>query len=265
MKTTKRLLSFLLAALMLLPLGCAAFAVGITPEQVLQKMYVGENMAATVEDQAVNGAFRLAEMLVCAASARANTQEDADALDGILAELTDSWNSGGDSEELIAGASAQIFNVLVTIAVQELPGGGQDAVLQKIRQHYAEESALVTSPRARTVVALNQSVQILTVLAERVSSTPDQVKQVEADFARFVEDDKAAGNLHEQLANGARWLFIMEGRYVTLRDGAFAERAESLTDQVAYNGDNAVTPRRKLAAWLYGCVHMSNLLYDELA
>lgn len=265
MKTTKRLLSFFLAALMLLPLGCAAFAVGLTPEQVLQNMYVEENMAATVEDQAVNGAFRLAEMLVCAASVRAKTQEETDALDGILAALTESQNSGGDAEALIAEAAAQIFNVLVMLAEQELLEGGQDAVLQKIRQHYAEESAIVTSPRARTVVALNQSVQILAVLAEGVSSTPEQVKQIEADFARFVEDDKAAENMHEQIANGARWLFRMESSYTRLRDGSFAEKVENLADQVAYNSENAVTPRRKLTAWLYGSVHMSNLLYDEIA
>ena len=90
----KKGISILLAAVLLLSLGVTGWAEedGITAAKVYQWLEEGDEASETVEDQAANGALRLAEMMVVLDSFCIETEEDADHLNSILDKLSEVLN-----------------------------------------------------------------------------------------------------------------------------------------------------------------------------
>ena len=86
----KKVLSILLAMLMLTSLGISGYADDdLTTQLVLDRLTEGDEAAQTPSDQAANGALRLAEMVVALDNLSIETQDEADHLNRILDKLAE--------------------------------------------------------------------------------------------------------------------------------------------------------------------------------
>ena len=118
----KRLLSILLAAVMILSLGSAAFAEeadqGLTQEKVLEWLDEGEDAAESVQGQLANGALRLAEMVVAVNNKLMASEEDVDRAEAVLDALAEVSNSDPGEETILAAGTIKAFEALLLLANQ---------------------------------------------------------------------------------------------------------------------------------------------------
>ena len=264
----KKLISVLLAVLMLASLGTAAFAEedrGITADMVLEWLDQGEEEAETVMGQAGNGALRLAEMVVALTNLDLASQEELDRAEAVLSALAEVDSPDTLDEVKLAAGTIKGFEALLLFANQVDREGKYDAYLDQIIDSYKDQEAAMDSGKGQAVNALYQSVRTVALIAEQHCPNQDAIDQIEAGLTEFAKGEDQTVTVDDQLANGAYWLCKMLSALAQLRDpdGSFTDQVkEQIADnqELADAQDNAL---QDAVIWLYGCVKMTGLLCNE--
>lgn len=266
----KRLLSVLLAVMMLLSLGSVAFAEeadqGITQEKVLQWLDEGEDAAESVQGQLANGALRLAEMVVAVNSKLVASEEENDRAEAVLDALAEVSDSDAGEETILAAGTIKALEALLLLANQMDREDKYEAYIEQIVDTFSAQNEQMTSGKGQAVNALYQSVRVMALLTEEHCTSEEMIQQVEAGLTQFAEDEEATVTADDQLANGARWLCKMTAALAKLlsQDSAAVSSIEEMmkdNETLDAQQDNA---GQQAVIWLYGSVHMMGKLADAL-
>lgn len=267
----KKTISMLLAILMLVSLCTCAYATDtedgtLTTDVVMDLLYEGDNVAETAEEQAVNGIYRLAEMLGIAAAARA-TEEEYEYVNMYLDRIYE----GAEEEDMgnpqmLALGAIQVFNLLELIAEQEDPDMEYQDNRDSLRAAFSEGDDDAENAKQQTVNALYHATYMAALILEEICPTEDMVAGVAEELEAFSQDDDACEDVNDQIVNGAYWLQRMLTGMVTLTapDDDLAEAALELSEKNTQSANEEPDREKELVIWLYSGVQMAGEFAEEL-
>ena len=262
----KKIISVTLSIMMLISLCGSAFAeitsvAGFTAEDVLTWLKENDDAVDSANLQVVNGAHRLAEMLVLLASPNAN-EEQAARLNEYLDALS---NARQDTEHVTAEQSMavgciEIVQTLKVLAEQIDANGDHAANLNSIIDEFAAGDEAAQNAEGQTVNALYSAVKLTALITGEISTSQEQLAQIEAGMSEFAAGDEAATNVREQMANGAKWLSKMLGAFVKLQDASKVEAIENLASNTEDLVAQSDSPLQLVTDYLYNGVHTIAIL-----
>ena len=224
----RKIVSFLMAMLMILSLGITGYAeeeIELTTDLILERLIEGDEASETVGEQAANGAIRLAEMVTALDNLSIETQGEADHLNKIL-------------------------DMLARVDVPE------ESVERKL-----------AAGAAQAVNGLYHSVIVTSVIARGFCKNQGMVKQINAELEAFSKADKSGTSSDlDQLRLGAETLFRMLTAISSILDssGSYSNEVHELSENTYTADEENDEPTYKLANWLYGCVYMTEMIAREI-
>lgn len=263
----KKGICILLAVVLLLSLGVTGCAEedGITAEKVYLWLEQGDEASETVEDQAANGALRLAEMMVVLNSNYIETEEEVDRLNSILDDLTEVDVPDESSQNKLAIGLIKTFEGLLIFEQQiDREGTFEDTMYQIVESYNAGDEKMQNS-REQAVNALYHSVYMASLIVQELCTDQKAIGQIQAEMAAFSEGDNAASNASEQLVNGGETLFRLLTAIASLHapDNSFTEDISKISEDKYADNETESDSTFLLANWLYGCVAMTGVLVEE--
>ena len=215
----KKLISILLALLMLASLATTAFAeenVAFNQALVIKWLDEGDDDAVDVDGQLANGALRLAEMVVAVNNWLVASQEEVDRAEAVLSALTEVDTPDVLDETKLAAGTMKALEALLLLANQVDREDKYEAYIEKIVEDFTAQNESMTTGKGQAVNALYQSVKVMALLIEENCTSEEMVQQVEAGLTQFGEDEEATTTVDEQLCNGAYWLCKMTAAFAKM-------------------------------------------------
>ena len=260
----KKLISILLTVIMLVSFCGAAMAESadddsFTPNDVLQWLHDTDQKVEDVDGQLVNGAIRLAQILVCVDNANAN-EEQSKALDDILERLsaTNADDNLGMDQRFATGA-IQVVAALEILARQSDSEGKNAQIADNLKEEFLKNDEAVTTPSEQAVNALYSAVKFAALAAEENCTSQDMVDQIEEGLTQVGQEDAAASTVGEKLAVGSKWLFKMLGAFTKLQGEDKIQSIENVTNNTEAGVEGAGS-LQATATWLYSCVYACGVL-----
>ena len=266
----KKAISFILAVLMLASLGMTGYAEEesvITPELILERLAEGDEASQTAEEQAANGALRLAEMVVALDSLGAETQDEADHLNRILDMLNRMDVPEESFEHKLAAGTVKTFEALVIFQQQIDRDEAYADEAQKIFDSFLKNDEKAEGARQQAVNGLYHSVLVTSVIARSLCRNQDMIRQIDAEVKAFDDADKLGTSSDvDQLLLGSETLLRMLTAVASILDtrGSFSASVREISENTYSVDTEAEGPSYALANWLYGCVHMTSLIAEEM-
>ncbi len=266
----KKIICFLLTILILASPGITAYAdeeSDLTPDLIIERLLEGDEASETAEDQAANGALRLAEMVVALDNIGIETQGEADHLNKILDMLFEVDVPEESFERKLAAGTMKTFEALMIFQQQIDPDGQFEDNLQQVLDSFLANDEKVGGAKQQAVNGLYHSVLTTSLIVRGLSRTQAAAKQIDAELEAFGKADKdSTGSDLEQLLLGSETLFRMLTAVVSVLDsgGGFSDAIRELSENTyAADAENDDAIYR-LANWLYGCVYMTDLIAQEI-
>lgn len=264
----KKVLSILLAMLMLTSLGISGYADDdLTTQLVLDRLTEGDEAAQTPSDQAANGALRLAEMVVALDNLSIETQDEADHLNRILDKLAEIDVPEESLDHKLSMGAMKTFEALVIFQQQADSKGQYEAQLQEIFDSFLANDEKAADAKQQAVNGLYHSVLAAALIARGFCRNEGMIKQIEAELNDFNEADKSGTESDvDQLLLGSETLFRMLTATVSVLDagGSFSDEMQTLSENTYSADSEDKDPTYRLANWLYGCVYMTELIAREI-
>ncbi len=264
----KKVLSILLAMLMLTSLGISGYADDdLTTQLVLDRLTEGDEAAQTPSDQAANGALRLAEMVVALDNLSIETQDEADHLNRILDKLAEIDVPEESLDHKLSMGAMKTFEALVIFQQQADSNGQYEAQLQEIFDSFLANDEKAADAKQQAVNGLYHSVLAAALIARGFCRNEGMIKQIEAELNAFNEADKSdAESDVDQLLLGSETLFRMLTATASVLDagGSFSDEMQTLSENTYSADSEDKDPTYRLANWLYGCVYMTELIAGEI-
>jgi hypothetical protein len=265
----KRTISMLLAVVMLLSLGTAAWAEedGITAEKVYQWLEEGDEASETTEDQAANGALRLAEMTVVLDSLSAETDHDVEHLNNILDKLAEVDVPGESYQRKLAIGLIKTFEGLVIFEQQQIDREGKyESSVDQIFDSFSAGDEKTQNATEQAVNALYHSVYMASLIAQQLCPNQKAIAQIQEEMTAFAEGESAAAGVSEQLVNGGETLFRLLTAIASMNapDDSFSEDIHRISENNYAAAEEESDKMFLLANWLYGSVHMTGLIVEEM-
>ena len=261
----KRIISLLLVSVLLFSLGVIGYAETLTADLVLERLDATETECETPEDRVVNGAMRLAEMIVTLDSMSIETQEEADQLNNILDNL-EAINVPEESFAHKRGvALTRVLDGLVIFQEQFDREGRYTDQLNMILESFdtCDDKAETASEQAMN--ALYHCVRLASLIAQEQCSTQNMVNQVKNETAAFQAGDEAAADLSAKFVNGGEALLRMLTAIASLRDdGSYTENIQTISEDTYAAVEADDDPLYQQANWLYGCTKMTAVVVWQL-
>ena len=157
----KKLISILLALLMLASLATTAFAeenVAFNQALVIKWLDEGDDDAVDVDGQLANGALRLAEMVVAVNNWLVASQEEVDRAEAVLSALTEVDTPDVLDETKLAAGTMKALEALLLLANQVDREDKYEAYIEKIVEDFTAQNESMTTGKGQAVNALYQSV-----------------------------------------------------------------------------------------------------------
>ncbi len=263
----KKGISILLAVVMLLSLGAAGWADedGITVETVYQLLEEGDETSETAEDQAANGALRLAEMLVVLNSLGIQTDGEAAHLNNILDKLSEVDIPDESVQRRLGIGLIKTFEGLM-IFEQQLDGDDiHEDTADQIFDSFTAGDEKAANATEQAVNSLYHSVVMASLIAQELCPDKQALSQIQAEMTAFAEGDEAAADVSEQLANGGETLFRLLTAIASVLspDDSFAEDIREISENNYAFAETETDATMLLANWLYGSVAMTGLIVEE--
>ena len=266
----KKAISLFLVMLMLASLGMTGYAeeeTVITPELILERLNEGDEASETAEDLAANGALRLAEMVVALDNIGIETQDEADHLDRIIDYLLRVDVPEESFDRKLAAGAMKTFEALVIFQQLVDPDEVYAEDMQRLFDSFLANDEKADEARQQAVNGLYHSVIATSVIARGFCRNQGMIKQIEAELQAFDDTDKqAASSAEDQLLLGSETLFRMLTALASILDtnGSFSDTVREISEN-SYSADTEeYGPSFALANWLYGCVHMTRLIAEEM-
>ena len=261
----KKLISILLTVMMLVPFCGAAMAEnnsegdGFTPKDVLQWLDDSDKEAQDADGQLINGAMRLAEMLVCVDSVNANEEQN-EALQSILGRLAIAKSDESlGQDQMFATGTIEVVEALELLA-RQVDGEGKNAqIADNLKDEFLKGNDAAPTPSDQAVNALYSAVKFAALAAEECCPSQDMVDQIEEGLTPVSQDDAAASTVGEKLVVGSRWLFKMLGAFTKLQGEDKVQSIENLTNNTEA-GVADYGPLQAAATWLYSSVYACGVL-----
>ena len=264
----KKVLSILLAMLMLTSLGISGYADDdLTAQLVLDRLTEGDEAAQTPSDQAANGALRLAEMVVALDNLSIETQDEADHLNRILDKLAEIDVPEESLDHKLSMGAMKTFEALVIFQQQADSNGQYEGQLQEIFDSFLANDEKAADAKQQAVNGLYHSVLAAALIARGFCRNEGMIKQIEAELNAFNEADKSdAESDVDQLLLGSETLFRMLTATASVFDagGSFSDEMQTLSENTYSADSEDKDPTYRLANWLYGCVYMTELIAREI-
>ena len=264
----KKVLSILLAMLMLTSLGISGYADDdLTTQLVLDRLTEGDEAAQTPSDQAANGALRLAEMVVALDNLSIETQDEADHLNKILDKLAEIDVPEESLDHKLSMGAMKTFEALVIFQQQADSTGKYEKELQQIFDSFVANDEKAADAKQQAVNGLYHSVLAAALIARGFCRNEGMIKQIEAELNAFNEADKSGTESDvDQLLLGSETLFRMLTATVSVLDagGSFSDEMQTLSENTYSADSEDKDPTYRLANWLYGCVYMTELIAGEI-
>ena len=264
----KKVLSILLAMLMLTSLGISGYADDdLTTQLVLDRLTEGDEAAQTPSDQAANGALRLAEMVVALDNLSIETQDEADHLNRILDKLAEIDVPEESLDHKLSMGAMKTFEALVIFQQQADSNGQYEGQLQEIFDSFLANDEKAADAKQQAVNGLYHSVLAAALIARGFCRNEGMIKQIEAELNAFNEADKSdAESDVDQLLLGSETLFRMLTATASVLDagGSFSDEMQTLSENTYSADSEDKDPTYRLANWLYGCVYMTELIAREI-
>ena len=263
----KKGISILLTVVLLFSLNASGWAEegGITAAKVYQWLEEGDEASETVEDQAANGALRLAEMMVVLNSLYIETEEDADHLNSILDNLSEVDIPDENYQNKLAMGLAKVFEGLLIFEQQIDTEGKYEDELYKLFESFSAGDEKMQNSKEQAVNALYHSVYLTALILQELCPDQQMLGQLQEELRAFSEGDEAASNASEQLVNGGETLFrlLTAIAFVSAPDDSFTEDISEISENKYSDAETESDETFLLASWLYGCVAMTGVLTEE--
>ena len=260
----KKVLSILLAMLMLTSLGISGYADDdLTTQLVLDRLTEGDEAAQTPSDQAANGALRLAEMVVALDNFSIETQDEADHLNRILDKLAEIDVPEESLDHKLSMGAMKTFEALVIFQQQADSNGQYEGQLQEIFDSFLANDEKAADAKQQAVNGLYHSVLAAALIARGFCQDQGMAKQIEAELNAFNEADKSDTETDvDQLLLGSETLFRMLTATASVLDagGSYSDEMQDLSENTYSADSEDKDPTYRLANWLYGCVYMTELI-----
>ena len=262
----KKVLSILLAMLMLTSLGISGYAEAdddLTTQLVLDRLTEGDEAAETPSDQAANGALRLAEMVVALDNLSIETQGEADHLNKILDMLAEIDVPEESLNHKLSMGAMKTFEALVIFQQQADSTGKYEKELQQIFDSFVANDEKAADAKQQAVNGLYHSVLTAALIARGFCQDQGMAKQIEAELNAFNEADKSDTETDvDQLLLGSETLFRMLTATASVLDagGSYSDEMQDLSENTYSADSEDKDPTYRLANWLYGCVYMTELI-----
>ena len=260
----KKVLSILLAMLMLTSLGISGYADDdLTTQLVLDRLTEGDEAAQTPSDQAANGALRLAEMVVALDNLSIETQDEADHLNRILDKLAEIDVPEESLDHKLSMGAMKTFEALVIFQQQADSNGQYEGQLQEIFDSFLANDEKAADAKQQAVNGLYHSVLAAALIARGFCRNEGMIKQIEAELNDFNEADKSGTESDvDQLLLGSETLFRMLTATASVLDagGSYSDEMRDLSENTYSADSEDKDPTYRLANWLYGCVYMTELI-----
>jgi hypothetical protein len=262
----KKVLSILLAMLMLTSLGISGYAEAdndLTTQLVLDRLTEGDEAAETPSDQAANGALRLAEMVVALDNLSIETQGEADHLNKILDMLAEIDVPEESLNHKLSMGAMKTFEALVIFQQQADSTGKYEKELQQIFDSFVANDEKAADAKQQAVNGLYHSVLAAALIARGFCQDQGMAKQIEAELNAFNEADKSDTETDvDQLLLGSETLFRMLTATASVLDagGSYSDEMRDLSENTYSADSEDKDPTYRLANWLYGCVYMTELI-----
>ena len=164
----KKAISLFLVMLMLASLGMTGYAeekTVITPELILERLNEGDEASETAEDQAANGALRLAEMVVALDNIGIETQDEADHLNRIIDYLLRVDVPEESFDRKLAAGAMKTFEALVIFQQLVDPDEVYAEDMQRLFDSFLANDEKAGEARQQAVNGLYHSVIATSVIA----------------------------------------------------------------------------------------------------
>jgi len=266
----KRIVCFLMAVLMLSVCGITGYAAEedtLTTDLIFQRLAEGDEASETAEDQAANGALRLAEMVVALDNIGIETQDEADHLNRILDALAEVDVPEESIEHKIALGLMKTFEALIIFQQQVDPKGVYEEELEQIYNSFLANDDKAEDATQQAVNGLYHSVFVASVIARGFCRDKTMISQIEKEMEAFGEADKTeTASDTDQLVLGSETLLRMLTAVGSVLDseGKYAAELRELSENVYAADDEEAGPMFRLANWLYGCVAMTGMIAEEI-
>lgn len=266
----KKHISLLLVLLMFVSHGTSAFAektgeLVFTPDVVMDRLEEGDDIARTAEEQAVNGVYRLVEMLGTAAAIRA-TEEECEIINAYLERIYEGNEQNLSNQQKLAIGAMQAFNILELLAEQEDPRMKYQSNRDEIREYFNDGDDDARNAKEQTLNALYSAVPMAALILEEICPTEEMIADIDQEMNAFSDDNNICVDLNDQIVNGAYWLQRMLTDLVTLQAGSddFADAVLEINAENTRNANSQPDQEKELVVWLYSCVQMTGLFAEEL-
>ena len=252
----KKAISFLLAGALTASAVITSFGATLgeyTPEDVLSNLEAGEELAADVDEQALNGTARLVEMVagICSVGA------DEDQLGNLTANVADLGETLDDesleTDVKLGFAACEALNVFETLAREIDASGAHSEDLDEIRNAFQTEADAIDTGDEQYVNALHYTAFMAAYCAMSSCSTQEEAEQIAAGIEEFNTDwGNAEGDDRKQVAS--RWLYKMIGALVKLQTPDNADAIDAITEETEALAAEAQGPKQASVNWLYSAV-----------
>ena len=266
----KKIISSLLAMLMILSLGITGYAeeeIELTTDLVLERLIEGDEASETVGEQAANGAIRLAEMVTALDNLSIETQGEADHLNKILDMLARVDVPEESIDRKLAAGAMKTFEAFVIFQQQVDPEGEYADEVQQVFDSFLANDEKVEEAKGQAVNGLYHSVIVTSVIARGFCKNQGMVKQINAELEAFNRANKSGTSSDlDQLRLGAETLFRMLTAISSILDssGSYSDEVHKLSENTYTADEENDEPTYKLANWLYGCVYMTEMIAREI-
>ncbi|MBR2256393.1 MAG: hypothetical protein IJ899_03430 [Blautia sp.] len=262
----KKLISAALVLIMLMSGYSGVFAEsvgGFTPEEVFQWLDESDENVSTAKMQAVNGAHRLAEILVCLASPNADEEMTQEMLDwlGYMTESREDENS--TQPDLMAVGTIAVCHVLKILCEEIDTEGANSEGLNAILDYYNAQDEAAEDVNGQTVNALETAYRLAALMAIYISTSQEEAAQIQEaldEAAAFEPTD----NPWDAMANSSEWLYRMLCAFVKIQDSSKIDQIEALTASTEELVENTEAPEQAVTNWLYSSVNAIGILLDTI-
>lgn len=266
----KKYISILLVVSIFVSLCTCAYAqetedLIFTPDIVMERLEEGDDLAQTVEEQIVNGIYRLVEMLGTAAAIR-STDEECAYVNACLDQIYGGDDQGLGNHQKLAVGAVQVFDLLELIAEQEDPSVKYQSNRDSLREYFNDGDDEAVTADQQTVNALYSAAQMAALILEEISPTEEMIASIEDELEAFSRDNDVCEDINDQIVNGAYWLHRMLAALATLISPSddYSERVMELSKANTEDANNQTDRDCELVIWLYTCVQMADLFAEEL-
>ncbi len=263
----KKTLGILMAGVLAASAAMTSFAAPLgeyDPNDVMEQLQSGDEVAEDVSGQALNGVTCLTEMLAFAGAINADDDQKAALSSYVEANDNTLADDSLDTSQKLGLCACNMLLTLDVIAREADPNSAHADEIQNLMETFHTADDATTTGDEQYANALRFSAYMAATAATVCAPTEDLARQLSDGVEDFNKEfDAAQGD--EQLQVSSKWLYKMIGALVKLQNSNNAEAIDSFTEHAEAEVESAQGPKQASITWLYNAVRAASGLAGNIS